>query len=721
MRKPFHRVSAAASPRRGVAPRWASAVLLLLGCALSLRAAAQDPRSLQSIDVTPVQGDTLLLTLTLSGTAPEPVVFTVDNPARLSVDLPETTVALPSRQKKVNIGNVRQINAAQAGNRSRVVIELDHLAPYQVSVQDNRVLLKLSGLATPPSASARAPQMATTPATVAATGTSLANVDFRRGEKGEGRVVVSLSSPTAAVDVDEQGGKIIARFRDTAIPEPLRRRLDVLDFATPVKFVDVRANGSTAEIVVTPVAGADFEHLAYQSGSQFTIELAPQTAQKAEERRRSEPQYKGERISLSFQSVDIRSLLQIIADVAGTNMVVSDSVTGTLAMRLQNVPWDQALDIVLRTKGLGMRQEGNVMLVAPLAELAQRDKLEAEARAQQVQLAPLRSEIMQVNYAKGADIAALLNSSGNAILTERGRVTVDQRTNTLLIMETRERLAEIRELIAKLDIPIKQVLIESRIVVANNDFSRELGARFGVTSMYQDSDGNTVGAVSGSVEGAADAIGALSGGDGLIEIPGDLNVNLPASGNPAQIGLAILGADYMVDLELSALQAEGRGEVISSPRVISANATQASIEQGVEIPYEESTSSGATSVSFKKAVLSLNVIPQITPDDRIIMDLQVNNDTVGDTVTTSSGGAVPSIDTRKVSTQVLVENGQTVVLGGIYQQENRNEVSKVPLLGDIPLLGVLFRNKLLVSNKDELLIFISPKILRDGVAVSTGR
>jgi type IV pilus assembly protein PilQ len=666
---------------------------------------AQSGRALQSIDAVALDGERLLLTLTLSAPAPEPVVFTVESPARLSMDLPDTRLAVAERYKKLNIGAAKAVAAAEADGRTRLVLELSQLTTHAVRIDGNRVFLTLDG----PSGSGPA----YVPATAAAQQTrpGITAVDFRRGDKGEGRVVVTLSDPATAVDVVEEGGKIVARFKNAAVPDALVRRLDVLDFATPVKFIDSTRVGINAEISVTPIAGGDFEQVAYQSGNLFTIELQPLSQEKLDERKLREPEYTGEKISLSFQSVDIRSLLQIIADVAGTNMVVSDAVSGDIAIRLQNVPWDQALDIILRTKGLGLRQQGNVMLVAPLTEIAERDKIELEAQKQRTELAPLRTELIQINYAKASDIAALLKAGEDTIMSERGRVNVDERTNALIVLETREVIGEIRALIAQLDIPVKQVLIESRIVIANNDFSKELGARFGVSHVNR-LNNSTIG-VAGSVEGARTAQGGAV--PGLAN--GGLNFDLPAATNAGRIGLAILGSDYAVDLELSALQAEGRGEVISSPRVLTANAKQASIEQGVEIPYQQSSSSGATNIQFKKAVLALTVTPQITPDNRVIMDLNVTQDNVGDIVPTGDGGTAPAINTREVNTQALVDNGATVVLGGIFVQENRNDVSKVPFLGDIPILGAAFRNRLTIANKDELLIFVTPKILQEGLSV----
>lgn len=685
-------------------PSFAFVALALLW-SLALPASAATSRALQSIDFSLADGERVLLTLTLSEPAPEPHIFTVETPARLSLDLPDTRLAVVERLKRINIGAVRNVAAAESKGRTRVVVEMTTMLPHRVRTDGNKIYLELLGAGHGSGATIEAPRR----------GAQLQGVDFRRGEKGEGRVIVRLSDPQTPVDVREEGGRVIARFKNASVSDPLLKRLDVLDFATPVKYIDTVRSGINTEVVVTPTAG-DFEQAAYQSGNVFTLELQPLTASQVEERRQTEPQYTGERISLSFQNVDVRSLLQIIADVAGTNMVVSDSVQGEIAMRLQNVPWDQALDIILRTKGLGMRQEGNVMLVAPLTELAEREKAELEAAQQKVDLAPLRSELIQVNYAKAAEMAALL-AGETSILSERGRVSVDERTNSMLVLETREKLAEIRSLVARLDIPVRQVLIESRIVVASDDFARDLGTRFGVSTIGSIGDAQV--GTSGSVEGARSTIGiGEDTGTNIPTLDDSLSVSLPAAvSSPGRFGLAILGSDYLVDLELSALQAEGRGEVISNPRVITANAKQALVEQGREIPYQQSTSSGATSVSFKKAVLSLTVTPQITPDARVIMDISVTNDTQGEDVNTGTGGSAPAIDTQRLTTQVLVNNGATVVLGGVFQQDNSSSSTKVPFLGDIPLFGALFRSNSSSSVKRELLIFVTPKILQEGLRV----
>ena len=695
------------------------ATSLSAGVALLLAAAnvaAQGPtRALQDVTFTALPGDAVRIVLSLSEPAPEPRTFTVESPARLSLDLPDTRSAMAERYQKINVGQVTSVATAEARGRTRVVVELNQLVPYTVSAQGTQIVVELAGRA---DGSRARSSTSTAPA---APKPEITNIDFRRGETGQGRIIVTLTDPKTPVDVREEGGKIIAEFKNTDLPDRFARRLDVLDFATPVKYIDAVQEGIHSRLVVYPIASGDFDQVAYQSGNVFTLELQPLTLAELDQREREKPKYTGERISLSFQSVDIRALLQIIADVAGVNMVVSDSVSGDIALRLQNVPYDQALDIILRTKGLGMREDGNVILVAPVQELAERERVELEAQAQKEQLAPLRSEIVQINYAKAGDIAALLTSESTSLLSERGRVSVDNRTNTLLINETREKLSEVRNLIERLDIPVRQVLIESRIVIANSDFTREIGTRFG-TSVVATNGNNGLISSSGSLE--ATDVGISDFTDDTPGFPMELgalqdrfNVSLPVSGAAGSFALAILGSDYLVDLELSALQAEGRGEVISSPRVITANAKQASIEQGVEIPYQESTSSGATSISFKKAVLSLTVTPQITPDERVVMDLSVSSDTVGQQVANVLGGTIPSIDTREVVTQVLVENGETVVLGGIYEQTTNELITKVPLLGDIPVLGALFRNKRNVSTKRELLIFITPKIVSESLAI----
>ncbi len=706
------------------ARRFCTAWLIALGL-LTGGAGAQTPAapelSLDQLEFVSLGGDHVRLTLSLSGDAPQPVVFTTEKPARISLDLPGTTLALTDRIQKIGIGAARSVAAAQAKGRTRVVLELSKQVPYEISVSGRQITIDLQSKSV---GSAAAPTTVTEtritqapPAArrkVLASSGSLTHVDFRRGEKGEGRVIVSLSDPKMAADMREEGGRIVARFAGAEIEDSLLRRLDVLDFATPVKFIDITRSKGGVEVAITPTANSDFEQAAYQAGGSFTIELQPLTPEKKEALKKDRQQYAGERITLSFQSVDVRSLLQIIADVAGTNMVVSDSVQGEVAMRLENVPWDQALDIILRTKGLGLRQQGNVMLVAPLAELQAREKAEALAQNEQIELAPLRSELIQVNYAKASDLAALLKSGDSSQLSSRGKVTVDERTNTLLVLETREKLADVRALISKLDIPVRQVLIESRIVIANDDFRKDLGARFG-TSARAKSDGGS--GLFGTAVDTTTANALAIGPDGIVGTP-SLNVNLPAlppAFTPAGAALAILGKNFRVDLELQALQAEGRGETVSSPRVITANSKTATIKQGAEIPYVTPQSGNApATVTFKEALLKLDVTPFINPDDSIVMDLKVNKDEPDFTRLVQGN---PPLNRREVQTSVLVQNGETVVIGGIYEVSTTQSKTKVPGLGDLPLIGRLFRTVTDVSGKKELLIFVTPKIINDGLRV----
>ncbi|TLY60612.1 MAG: type IV pilus secretin PilQ family protein, partial [Gammaproteobacteria bacterium] len=473
-------------------------------------------------------------------------------------------------------------------------------------------------------------------------------------------------------------------------------------------------------------ASGDYEQLAYQSDDQYVVEVAPK--RKGVAAVEEKPQYTGERLTLNFQDIETRAVLQLLADASGQNIVVSDSVTGNVTLRLQNVPWDQALDIVLRTKGLDKRRQDNVIIVAPQEELASREKADLAARKDIQELAPLRSEYLQVNYAKASEMAALIKTQSGSLLSTRGSVAVDERTNTLLLQDTSDRLADIRRLVATLDIPVRQVLIEARIVVVNNDFARSLGTRFGYTTAQRNGS-NGLWTTTGNAVGTDQIIGSGLANLGTTgtpfpvtiptgtNAPNRYNINLPASNPAGSFAVGILGANFMVDLELSAAQAETRADVISSPRVITANQKEATIEQGVEIPYQQSASSGATTIQFKKAVLSLKVTPQITPDNRIVLDLDVKKDSVGTVIVTSGGVNVPSIDTREIATQVLVNDGQTVVLGGILETTSRDTDTKVPYLGDIPVLGHLFKTTARTDNKDELLIFVTPKIVREGVNV----
>ena len=693
----------------------------VLGLAAGTAAQAADNPALQAIDVQPLAGQQLQLTLRLSGPAPQPLSFTIDNPARISLDLPNTTLALPSRRIDVHASGVDTILAAETKDRTRLVLNLDKLMPYDTRVEGNNIIVMLGGSAG--HAAAAAPSGAAPAAPVAGGPRELRSIDFRRGADGAGRVVVRLSDPHIRINLHQVGNQVVVDFSDAAAPANLLRRYDATDYGTPISGFDVTRVGNGSRIAIT--ATGDYEQLAYQSDDQYVVEVAPRRklANAPEER----PVYTGERLTLNFQDIETRAVLQLLADASGQNIVVSDSVSGNVTLRLQNVPWDQALDIVLRTKGLDKRRQDNVIIVAPQAELAAREKAELAARKDVQELAPLRSEYLQVNYAKAQDMAALIKTQTNSLLSARGSVAVDERTNTLLLQDTAERLADVRRLVATLDIPVRQVLIEARIVVVSNDFQRQLGARFGYTSFQKYGQGliSTAGTASGTDTAISSGIANLASTGNIypVGVPtgaaasNRYNVNLPVTSPAGSIALGILHDNFIVDLELSAAQAETQANIIASPRVITANQKEATIEQGVEIPYQQSASSGATTIQFKKAVLSLKVTPQITPDNRIILDLDVKDDAVGTVVVTSGGVNVPSIDTREIATQVLVNDGQTVVLGGILTTTQREDDTKVPYLGDIPVLGHLFKTTSHKDDKDELMIFITPKIVREGVNV----
>ncbi|MGD8976065.1 MAG: type IV pilus secretin PilQ family protein [Gammaproteobacteria bacterium] len=700
--------------------RWLGALTLL---ALASGVSAQEaPLRLEAVDVAGQGGDRVVIYLRMSGPAAEPMSFAIDDPARISLDLADTTMALPSRRTVVKQGPLDTVTVAEAQGRTRVVLNMDYMVPYQTRVEGDTIVVNLGSGAAAAAGAAQPVFAAGTPPAQVAEDSAIRDIDFRRSEGGGGRVIVSLTDPSAVIDMRQEAGKIVVDFRKTELPTNLRRRLDVLDFATPVTTVDSITAGEGARLIIS--ATGDFEHFAYQTDEVFTVEVRPLVKEKPEDLGIYDTgkTYQGQRLTLNFQDIETRAVLQLLSEVSGLNMVVSDSVTGNVTLRLRDVPWDQALDIVLATRGLDMRQIDNVIIVAPSAEIAAREKQDLEARQDLQELTPLVSDFIQVNYAKASDLAELLQSGGeNSLLSERGTVSIDQRTNTLLVYDTAERLVDIRRLVQTLDIAVKQVLIESRIVVVNDDFSRDLGVRLGVTYVDDRNDGLI--SVTGSGDGSDTIV--QSGIDNLnntgqispVTVPGiaeRYNVNLPIDNPAGRVALAILDSDYLIDLELQAAQSEGRGEIISTPRVITANQKEAVIEQGVEIPYQESASSGATTTQFKKAVLSLKVTPQVTPDDRVVMDLQVNQDTVGEFVPSATGGLVPSIDTRSVVTQVLVNDGETVVLGGIFETERRETILKVPVLGDLPGVGRLFKSSSDQSNKAELLIFVTPKILREG-------
>ncbi|MBL1321685.1 MAG: type IV pilus secretin PilQ [Methylophaga sp.] len=657
---------------------------------------------LKSLGYSSLPGEKAQLVLTFSESVGDPNSFSIDDPARIVLDFAGVSNKLDKKTQQINVGATRSVSTVESGDRTRMVINLSQKVPYTIEHDGNVIIVTIDGGAKQKSVARN-------------TNYQVENIDFRRGETGEARLSIELNKPGALVDVHQERDTIVVDLMGVSLPEELHRRLDVIDFGTPVQMIDSVQKGQNTRLVLS--ATGKFDHLAYQADNKLVIEVRP-IIEEITATGREKFGYSGEKLSLNFQQIEVRAVLQLLADFTGMNLVTSDTVQGNLTLRLKNVPWDQALDIILKTKGLAMRQNGNVMLIAPASEIAAREKQELAAKNQLIQLEPLYSEIIEVNFAKASELATLLqsgpeqSSSGAGVagfLSSRGSVTVDQRTNSLLLRDTADQLVQIRKLIDRLDVAIRQVLIESRIVIATNDFTKELGVRFGVSSANHNGNGLLNQQI---ISGTLNGTDQINNGDDL-EQNDRLNVDLGLA-NPAgtfALALAKLPFGTLLELELQALQAEGKGEVISSPRVITSNQSTAIIEQGTEIPYQQASSSGATAVSFKKAVLKLEVTPQITPDDKIIMDLKVNKDQA----VFDARFTVPSIDTKKVETQVLVDNGETVVLGGVYEQTKSKSSSRVPFFGDLPYVGFLFKTTKNVDNKQELLIFVTPKIIKDSL------
>jgi type IV pilus assembly protein PilQ len=719
-------------------------IAFILFCMMSTLAIADN--AINTVQYNTLPGNRIQITLAMSEHAVKPLSFTIDNPARIAFDFANTSSKLPKRAQPIGIGIAQSLTAITAKSKTRVILNLTEVVPYQITTEGKNVIITLdseangTGFTQNPVVGGSATD---SEARFSGQVRGIKNIDFRRGTKGEGRIVITLNQTNIPADITEEFGKVVVKFIGAKLPDKLRQTLDVLDFATPVKSVSSFERNGNARIEITPING-NFEHVAYQANNIFTIELKPVSKQVLDEQKKAKFGYTGERLSLNFQDIPVRAVLQLIADFTSLNIVVSDSVTGNVTLRLKNVPWDQALDIILKAKGLSKRESGNVVLVAPSEEIAAQEKIDLEASQAVSELAPLRTEYFTINFAKVKDLAPLFksgggtgsaggssdnkgpggaNATGGSLLSPRGSVIVDERTNTLIVKDTEEVISEVRRILTKLDVPIRQVMISSRIVIANDLFTKELGSRFGV-SRAQAAGSNGIAATSGTFAATdsmvSSAAGNLASAPGASPFPvaipsgtGRLNVNLPTAGTAAgSIAFAVLNGGNLLDLEISALQAEDKGEIISSPRVVTSDRHEAFIEQGVEIPYLSASSSGATQVEFKKAVLSITVTPHITPDDKIIMDLSVKKDAVGQIF-----AGIPSIDTREVGTQVLVNNADTIVLGGIYEQTTRNSVDKVPFLGDLPLIGYFFKHTLVDNEKAELLIFVTPKILKESLSL----
>ena len=662
-----------------------------------------------------------------------PAGFVVQAPPRIAIDLPGVTNALPRNVVEINNGNLRTVNVANAGDRSRVVLNLRQATTYRAQLQGKSLLLYLDPAVSGAPAPAQSTQVAAATAEPVhfaenknATPLALKEIDFRRGQDGSGRVIVELPNNQVGVDIRQQGQSLVVEFVRATLPERLRKRFDVADFGTPVQKVAASQSGDRVKLTVDPTG--DWEHSAYQSDNQFVLEVR---ARKVDPNKLTKgPGYSGEKLSLNFQNIEVRALLQVIADFTNFNVVTSDTVTGSVTLRLKDVPWDQALDIILQSKGLGVRKSGNVLWIAPKDEINAKEKIDLEAKAQVAALEPLRTQSFQLNYAKAEDIAKGLAGQGaggsgsnsgqgnGRILSPRGSVISESRTNQLFINDIPSKLEEIQALIAKIDVPVRQVLIEARIVEADDSFSRNLGVRLGTKNGGSVvSSGNLNVGVSGNYSGVVAETGQNLSGSAA-SVANSYFVNLPGAGingfNAATVGVSLFtsSVNHALNLEISALEADGRGKIVSSPRVITADQVKALIEQGTELPYQTATSSGATAITFRKANLKLEVTPQITPEGSVILDVDVNKDSVGQI--TTAGFA---IDTKHVQTQVLVENGGTVVIGGIFQQSESNSEQRVPLLGDIPVVGALFRNSSRSTQRRELLIFLTPKVVSDRTAL----
>ena len=691
---------------RMLAGRLFACAAVLAGMVFSATATAQ-ANLLQSINTSTLQGGKVVIRVNFKDALPSaPPGFTVTNPARIAIDLPGVSNGLGKNTVDIGEGDVRSVSVVEVSGRTRLVINLSRSLSYTSALEGSALVLTLDNSAqSAVKETAAVTKFAEPSATLGVQKQSLRDIDFRRGANGEGRVIVDLSSPNTGIDIRLQGKSILVDFINTSIPRNLVRRLDVIDFATPVRFVDVLDQGANTRLIIEPKGL--WEYSAYQTDTQFIVEVK-QLKEDPNKMVQGVIGYGGEKLSLNFQNVEVRAVLQVIADFTGLNIITSDTVGGSLTLRLKDVPWDQALDIILQAKGLSKRKNGNVVLIAPSDELATKEKLALEASQQISELEPLRTESFQLSYAKVEDVQKLASNKDQRILSKRGSVTFDARTNTIFVNDTPTKLDEVRRLVAQLDIPVRQVLIEARIVIADDKWGQQLGAKFNFAAGGSN-QGRNVG-VAGNMSNSQN----IAGGTKPSDANSPIAVNLPIIGAAGNLGISILNVanSNLLELELSALESDGRGKVVSNPRIVAPDKKKATITQGTEIPYATQSASGGTTIQFKPAILSLVVTPQITPDDKIIMDLEIKKDSVGQIFAN-----IPSIDTKTLTTTVLVDNGDTAVLGGIFETVTRTDVTKVPWLGDIPFLGNLFKQTVRQQDKTELLIFITPRIIKESLTI----
>jgi type IV pilus assembly protein PilQ len=669
--------------------------------------------AIKDVSFASLPGDKTEMKLTFDGLPPDVSGYTIEEPARIALDLPNTTSELKSKYHKIGMGNARTAIIVGTQEKTRVIINLTELTGYETRVEGNDLFVvigqqerideqEINILAAQNEPKYKAKKKDESGRII--------DVDFRRGDLGEGQVLISLSNPNVPVDISQESGRIRVEFGNVKLSEEMRRRLDVRDFATPVRFIDATIESGKPVFFIEP-SDDRYEYLAYQTDNLLTVNVKPLT--KAEQERQKEERfpYTGEKLSLNFQDIEVRTVLQIIADFTGFNLVASDTVQGSITLRLKNVPWDQALDIVLKSQGLAKQQIGNVLMVGPADQIANRQKIELEANRQVEDFAPLRTEFIQVRYAKATDLLALVSAEGS-LLSDRGSASVDARTNTIILQDTSSSIEAVRRAIKVLDVPVRQVLIEARIVVASTNVGENLGIRWGGGyGVLKNDKIITAGGSRAATTAYNNIVVDRINGDDTEDF--NLNnanvVNLPVnSANATTFGIGLNAFDYMLDLELSAMESDGKAEIISQPRVITADGQTARIQAGSQIPYEQASASGATTITFKDAVLKLEVTPQITPDDRILMDLIINKDAIGEVINN-----IPTIDTNALETQVLVNNGETIVLGGIFQSEDVTQIDKTPFFGDLPVIGRLFRRTTHTEDKSELLIFITPRLVKD--------
>lgn len=682
----------------------------ILICA-TFGAAFADDNSLVSVKVLPLPENRVRVDFQFAQPLKQlPASFITQKPARIVLDFINSKMQVPieEKMKKIELGSLTSYNIVAVGDRVRAVLDLERSVSYSGSVAGTVYSLVLNGKSNDLYENNK--EIFITNKVVNAKH-QINHLNFRGIDKQGGRVVIDVSDTSIPIDVTQTGKEVVVNFINTKITSNLMKRFDVSDFHSPAQVITLQQEGRNVRMVI--LNKGDYGHFVYQVNKQFMVDLFPLTAEEVQQAKLKKQVFSGKRISLNFQNINIRAVLQLLADFTGINMVVSQNVTGDITLRLNDLPWDQALDIILTTQGLDKRRTGNVMLIDTKKNLnvMEEDQLKSQQIIQKLE--PIRSDLLQINYAKATDIAILIKDKQNSLLSDKGKISVDARTNTIWIQDTGTKIEEVRDLIKQLDVPVKQVLIEARIVEVSKDFSQDIGIKWGVSRP---------GHLSGTLAGANQLqlpLGAAN--PAVIPIAQRLNQDLVAVPssllNPASLGIALarLGDGILLDLELSALESEGRAELISSPRLITTNQQSAVIESGEEIPYQESTSSGATAVAFKKAVLSLKVTPQITPDNKILMDLQINQDTPS----AEKFNGVPAIFTKEIQTNVLVNNGQTIVLGGIYKQDKNKSINRIPFFGELPVVGVLFRNRKITLNNEELLIFITPRIITNALSITT--